>query len=167
MQFHIPYHICAQKYPTKRLALYYAIRDCIASGVLVIDTRLPSSREMAAPPAPSVTAHTFIPTPIGGGNVAWRQSDAGHWAGDGDTAVSIGLNGIVHTPKTCHGWHVPSVAQIGSERLPDRGQGGGIPTVVHSSIACQRRSQESVCRISSHCPLSGGASTIAYGNGCG
>lgn len=60
MQFHIPYHIYTQKYPTKRLALYYAIRDCIASGVLVIDKRLPSSREIAAPPAPSVTAHTFI-----------------------------------------------------------------------------------------------------------
>ncbi|WP_259392266.1 GntR family transcriptional regulator [Paenibacillus thiaminolyticus] len=48
MQFHIPYHISTQKYPSKRLALYYAIRDCTASGVLVIDMRLPSSREMAA-----------------------------------------------------------------------------------------------------------------------
>lgn len=48
MQFHIPYHMYTQKYPSKRLALYYAIRDCIASGVLVMDMRLPSSREMAA-----------------------------------------------------------------------------------------------------------------------
>ncbi|MFD3269271.1 PLP-dependent aminotransferase family protein [Paenibacillus dendritiformis] len=48
MQFHIPYDMYTQKYPSKRLALYYAIRDYIASGVLVIDTRLPSSREMAA-----------------------------------------------------------------------------------------------------------------------
>lgn len=48
MHFHIPYHMYTRKYPSKRLALYSAIRDCIASGVLVTGTRLPSSREMAA-----------------------------------------------------------------------------------------------------------------------
>ncbi|MBN3525833.1 PLP-dependent aminotransferase family protein [Paenibacillus apiarius] len=48
MQFHIPYHVYTDKYPSKRLALYHAIRDCITSEVLVMNTRLPSSRELAA-----------------------------------------------------------------------------------------------------------------------
>lgn len=48
MQFHIPYHSYLDQYPSKRLALYHAIRDSIAEQVFVKDTRLPSSREMAA-----------------------------------------------------------------------------------------------------------------------
>lgn len=45
MQFHIPYHVYSDKYPSKRLAVYHAIRDCITSEVLVMNTRLPSSRK--------------------------------------------------------------------------------------------------------------------------
>ncbi|RXZ78667.1 PLP-dependent aminotransferase family protein [Paenibacillaceae bacterium] len=48
MQFHIPYHVYSSEYPTKRLALYHAIRDSIASGILHENTKLPSSRELAA-----------------------------------------------------------------------------------------------------------------------
>ncbi|TDG00276.1 PLP-dependent aminotransferase family protein [Paenibacillus piri] len=48
MQFHIPYHVYTDKYPTKRLALYHAIYDYIVSGVLEVHTRMPSSRELAA-----------------------------------------------------------------------------------------------------------------------
>ncbi|WP_374016903.1 GntR family transcriptional regulator [Paenibacillus thiaminolyticus] len=117
MQFHTPYHIYIEKYPSKRLALYSAIRVCIASGVLAIDTRLPSSREMAAL----------------------------YGLSRGTVNEVYGYATARHTPKTCHGWHVPIVAHIGSEPLPDRGQGSGISTVVHSPIARQRRSQESVC----------------------
>ncbi|GAA3404902.1 PLP-dependent aminotransferase family protein [Paenibacillus hodogayensis] len=47
MQFHIPYHLYTDSYPTKRLALYHALRDCIVSGMLGVDTKLPSSRELA------------------------------------------------------------------------------------------------------------------------
>ena len=65
MPFHMPYHLYTQKYPSTRLALYYAIRDSIASGVLVMDTRLPSSREMepcmACPAEPSTKCTICYP----------------------------------------------------------------------------------------------------------
>lgn len=48
MQFHIPYHSYLAQTSSKRLALYQAIRDCITSQVLTVDTKLPSSRELAA-----------------------------------------------------------------------------------------------------------------------
>ncbi|WP_289354922.1 PLP-dependent aminotransferase family protein [Paenibacillus sp. S-12] len=48
MQFHIPYYSYLAQCSSKRLALYQAIRDCITSQVLVMETKLPSSRELAA-----------------------------------------------------------------------------------------------------------------------
>lgn len=47
MQFHIPYADYSSKYGTKRLALYHAFYDSIASGVLEAGARLPSTRELA------------------------------------------------------------------------------------------------------------------------
>ncbi|SFK73069.1 GntR family transcriptional regulator / MocR family aminotransferase [Paenibacillus sp. 1_12] len=48
MHFQIPYHLYRSKYPTKLLALYHSLRDSILDGVLSFETRLPSSRELAA-----------------------------------------------------------------------------------------------------------------------
>ncbi|AFH65156.2 MocR-like pyridoxine biosynthesis transcription factor PdxR [Paenibacillus caseinilyticus] len=48
MHFHIPYHSNLERYPTKLLALYHALRDSIVEGVLERGTRLPSTRELAS-----------------------------------------------------------------------------------------------------------------------
>ncbi|MCU6796627.1 PLP-dependent aminotransferase family protein [Paenibacillus sp. WQ 127069] len=48
MHFQIPFHLYRSKYPTKLLALYHSLRDSILDGVLTYETRLPSSRELAA-----------------------------------------------------------------------------------------------------------------------
>ncbi|MCZ8519192.1 MULTISPECIES: MocR-like pyridoxine biosynthesis transcription factor PdxR [Paenibacillus] len=47
MHFHISYHSNLDRYPTKLLALYHALRDGIVGGVLGFGMRLPSTRELA------------------------------------------------------------------------------------------------------------------------
>ncbi|MCR8629739.1 PLP-dependent aminotransferase family protein [Paenibacillus radicis (ex Xue et al. 2023)] len=48
MHFQIPYHSYYERYSTKLLAFYHALRDSIVDGVLPLHTKLPSSRELAA-----------------------------------------------------------------------------------------------------------------------
>ncbi|NOU96284.1 aminotransferase class I/II-fold pyridoxal phosphate-dependent enzyme [Paenibacillus sp. LMG 31456] len=47
MHFQIPYHSYYERYSSKLLAFYHALRDSIVGGVLPLHTRLPSSRELA------------------------------------------------------------------------------------------------------------------------
>ncbi|MCY9658879.1 PLP-dependent aminotransferase family protein [Paenibacillus chondroitinus] len=48
MDFHIPYHTYQAKYGSKYAALYHALHDNILANKLLRDTKLPSSRELAA-----------------------------------------------------------------------------------------------------------------------
>lgn len=48
MDFHIPYHTYQAKYASKYAALYHALHDNILANKLLLDTKLPSSRELAA-----------------------------------------------------------------------------------------------------------------------
>lgn len=47
MDFQIPYASYVEKYSTKTLALYHALRDSIVAGLWPHETRLPSTRRMA------------------------------------------------------------------------------------------------------------------------
>lgn len=47
MQFHIPYELYKDRYPTKSAALYHALRDSMVKGTLPVRTRLPSTRTLA------------------------------------------------------------------------------------------------------------------------
>lgn len=48
MDFHIPYHTYQARYASKYAALYHALHDNILGNKLPRDTKLPSSRELAA-----------------------------------------------------------------------------------------------------------------------
>ncbi|NOV04292.1 MocR-like pyridoxine biosynthesis transcription factor PdxR [Paenibacillus planticolens] len=48
MEFHIPYHAYRNQYAGKYAALYHALHDSILANKLHCDTKLPSSRELAA-----------------------------------------------------------------------------------------------------------------------
>lgn len=48
MEFHIPYQSYRAKYTSKYAALYHALHDSILGGKLTRNTKLPSSRELAA-----------------------------------------------------------------------------------------------------------------------
>ncbi|CAG7647645.1 PLP-dependent aminotransferase family protein [Paenibacillus allorhizosphaerae] len=47
MHFQIPYYSYRERYDTKLLALYHALKDTITGGVLAYDSRIPSTRELA------------------------------------------------------------------------------------------------------------------------
>jgi GntR family transcriptional regulator/MocR family aminotransferase len=48
MEFHLPYHSYRTRYASKYAALYHALHDEILGNKLKLNTKLPSSRELAA-----------------------------------------------------------------------------------------------------------------------
>ncbi|WP_242069663.1 hypothetical protein [Paenibacillus dendritiformis] len=67
----------------------------------------------------TLAAWMNFPPPVGGRDDAWRQSDAGHWTGDGGGgAMNLRISGSAAHKKACHGWLFMKQSSRYPEGLP-------------------------------------------------